>query len=624
MDPLEFLVRHAPFDALSAAGRERIAAALEITWARAGDAILRSGEANRFLYAVRKGHVRLELDGQQVAELGPGEVFGVTVLAAGDESPRLDVTAGSDCLLYRLGRDTVRGLCDAEPAFARFFLDRLAERLRRLTESQAMSVTSDLGRRVGDLVRRRPVTLSLPPVPVPADAAAAPVAGPVTVEEAARTMDAARVSSVLLVEDGEEHPVGILTDRDLRRVLARGLGGDAPVREVMTAPVDWLDAATPGSEALLHMLRSGRRHLVLEDGGRLLGVVTQSDLLRNHLQSPAALLETIAAAAAASDLAGYADRVATMVETLHRSGVEATDVGRLVAALNDALSARLLALAEAELLGQAGPPPCDYAWIVFGSEGRQEQSFLTDQDNALIYADDSAAAGAYFERLARCGVDSLLAVGFPPCQGGFMATNWCLPRDEWARRFSSWIEEPDPENLMRVANFFDWRRVAGGLDLEPLEDIVRRSAERKLFIAQLARASMKKRPPLGLLHRIVEDEGGVDLKSGALMPIAGLARLFALEAGTRGGSTLRRLRRAASAGVVSEDGAEVLAEAFRFTFGLRLESQLADREAGRPITHYVDLDRLSAGERRHLREAFLAVDRMQKATEMRLATGQLG
>lgn len=616
MDPLDFLVDHAPFEALSAAGRERVAVALEITWARGGEAIIQRDGANAYLYTVRQGHVRLELDGQRVVELGPGEIFGLTSLVEGDEPPRLDVTADSDCLLYRLHRDTVRNLCDREPAFARFFLDRLAERLRRLTESQAVALTSDLGRRVGDLVRRQPMTLQL------RDDADAD--GPVTVGDVARAMDVARVSSLLLLQDGEAKPAGIVTDRDLRRALARGLGVDTLVRDIMTSPVDWLDVATPGAEALLHLLRSGRHHLVLEDGGRLHGVVTQSDLLRHHLESPAALLETIQAAPDAGTLAGYADRVAVMVETLHTSGVEAVDIGRVVAALNDALSSHLLTLAETALTAELGPPPCDHAWIVFGSEGRQEQSFLTDQDNALIYADDTDAARAWFERLAKRGVDSLLTVGFPPCKGGFMATNWCLPCDAWGRRFASWIEEPEPENLMRVVNFFDWRSVHGGLDLEPLEDIVRHARERKLFIGQLARASMQKRPPLGLLHRIVEDEGGVDLKSGALMPVSGLARLFALEAGLRNGSTLHRLRRAARHGVVSEDGVEVLSEAFRFAFALRLRHQLVDRRAGREISNHIDLDQLTADERRHLRETFMAIDRLQKATEQRLDTGHLG
>ncbi|MDY7094628.1 MAG: DUF294 nucleotidyltransferase-like domain-containing protein [Acidobacteriota bacterium] len=617
LDPLDFLTRHAPFDGLSAAGRERVAGALEITWSRDGDTLIQRGEANAFLYILRKGQVQLELDGQRVADLGTGELFGLTSLTSGDELPRLDVIATTDCLLYRLPRQTVQTLADAEPAFARFFLDRLAQRLRMLTESQATALTSDLGRTVGELVQRPPVTLRL-------DAEGA-AAGGVTVGDAARTMDGAGVSSVLLLEEGSERPAGILTDRDLRgRVLAQGLGVDTPVRQVMTSPVTWIDAATPGAEALVHLLRAGHHHLVLEEEGRLAGVVTVSDLLRSQLQSPTALLDRIQRAGQPEDLQDYGERVAATVETLYRSRVPAVDIGRVVAALNDALAARLLELAQDELAAELGPPPCDYGWIVFGSEGRQEQSFLTDQDNALVFEQDSEAAHRYFQALARRGVDSLLTVGFPPCAGGFMATHWCLPLDEWRRRFTGWIEEPDPENLMRVANFFDWRSVSGGLDLEPLEAIVRGAHQRKLFIGQLARASMRKRPPLGLLHRIVEEEGGVDLKSGALMPVSGLARLFALEAGRRSGSTLRRLERAARAEVVSDDGAEVLTEAFRFAFSLRLRTQLDQRRAGRPLTNHVLLDDLSAGERRHLKEAFLAIRRMQEATEQRLVTGPLG
>lgn len=617
MDPIDFLCALAPFDTLTPEGRERLAAALEITWTRAGEEIIQRGASNTYLYTVRKGKVSLEVDGQRVVEIGSGEIFGLTSLTAGDELARLDATADSDCLLYRLPGEVVSRLCDAEPALARFFIDGLAQRLRRLTDAQTVTLTSDLGRPVGDLVQRQAVTLCL--------RAEGEGRTESTVGDAARVMDAARVSSVLLLAEGEQRPVGIITDRDLRgRVLARGRGVDTPVRDVMSSPVAWIDAATPGAEALIHLLRSGRHHLVLEEHGALKGVVTSSDLLRSQLQSPTALLEIIEGARSAADLTGYADRVAATVETLHRSGVDAVDVGRVVAALSDALASRLLTLVKDELAEGGELPPCDYAWIVFGSEGRQEQSFLTDQDNALIYEEDTAAARTYFERFARRGVDSLLAVGIPPCQGGFMATNWCLPRDEWGRRFTAWIAEPEPENLMRVANFFDWRTVAGGLDLEPLETIVRRSAEHKIFIRQLARASMRKRPPLGLLHRIVEEKGGIDLKSGALMPVSGLARLFALEAGFRSGSTLRRLRRATRAGVVSEDGATLLTEAFRFAFGLRLRAQLADRRAGRPISNHVDLAQLTTAEQRHLREAFLAIERMQKATEQRLGTTQLG
>lgn len=611
MDPLEFLSQHAPFDSLSEDGRRRIGDALEITWERSGRRILERGEIDPYLYALRKGNVRLELDGQQVAHLGPGQIFGLTSLGGGDAPLRLDVVAESDCLLYRVPAGVVRSLCESEPEFSHFFFESLAGRLRKLADSQTLALTSDLGLEVGDLVRRAPVTMALDEP------------GP-SVGDAARAMQAARVSSVLLLRAGESHPAGIVTDRDLRRALAEGLGPDTPVAEIMTSPVECLDTATPGAEALLYLLQTGRHHLVLERGDTLHGVVTHSDLLRRHLQSPSALLDWIRSTPSPDELQGYAERVAQTVETLHRSGVEATQIGRVVAALNDGLCSRLLTLAEDGLREELGPPPCEYAWIVFGSEGRQEQSFLTDQDNALVFRDETGDARAYFARLAARGVASLMTVGFPECQGGFMATNWCLPLSEWTQRFSRWIAQPEPENLMSVANFFDWRSVHGGLDLEPLEDVVRSARSNRRFLGQLARASMRKRPPLGLMRRIVEDEGGVDLKSGALMPISGLARLFALEGGERSGSTVRRLQRAVRAETLSADGAELLVEAFRFAFGLRLRRQLADRAAGRPITNHVGLADLSAGERRHLKEAFLAVERMQKATEQRFDTGMLG
>jgi CBS domain-containing protein len=221
-------------------------------------------------------------------------------------------------------------------------------------------------------------------------------------------------------------------------------------------------------------------------------------------------------------------------------------------------------------------------------------------------------------------VGNLVTVGFPPCAGGFMATNWHRPLAAWNRLFSGWIEQPEPEALLEAANFFDYRAIHGGLDLEPLEQIVRAGSGRRLFLAQMARAALDLRPPLGMLHGIRESPAGVDLKAGALMPIVGLARIFALEAGDRHGSTLHRLRTARRAGKISESGAELLTEAFRFTFGLRLRHHLESRRAGREIDNHVHLDDLSPGERRHLKEAFLVIDKMQRATADRLDLHRLG
>lgn len=177
---------------------------------------------------------------------------------------------------------------------------------------------------------------------------------------------------------------------------------------------------------------------------------------------------------------------------------------------------------------------------------------------------------------------------------------------------------------MKAANFFDFRTVHGGLELDQLEEILDRSGSQRLFIAHFAKAAMEMRPPLGFLHRIREDAKGIDLKASVIMPVVGLARVFALEAGERGGSTLRRLLAAQRARIVSEEGYELLTEAFRFAFTLRMRTQLEQRRRGEKITNRVRLDDLTPAERRHLKEAFVAVHRMQSATGQRLAVDRLG
>ena len=101
-----------------------------------------------------------------------------------------------------------------------------------------------------------------------------------------------------------------------------------------------------------------------------------------------------------------------------REGARASHITRVVAELNDRLIAKILELAEAKL----GPPPVPYCWVVMGSEGRREQTFKTDQDNALIYADpaeeDRARAGEYFEALAVFAQEALERCGYPRCPGG--------------------------------------------------------------------------------------------------------------------------------------------------------------------------------------------------------------
>ena len=110
---------------------------------------------------------------------------------------------------------------------------------------------------------------------------------------------------------------------------------------------------------------------------------------------------------------------------------------RTIAALNDALSRRAIDLVrERHRLGDI-----DWCWLALGSEGRGEQTFTTDQDNALLFvAPDASETPARRERLLAFARDvnaSLDRLGFPLCTGNVMAGNaeLCLSTEEWKEKF---------------------------------------------------------------------------------------------------------------------------------------------------------------------------------------------
>lgn len=440
----------------------------------------------------------------------------------------------------------------------------------------------------------------------------------VNVAQAAQAMQTARVGSILI---GSEPP-GIVTDRDLRgRVLAAGLGPDTVISQVMSRPLVTIDSGAPAFAALRLMLEENIHHLIVTEEGKIVGVISATDLLLLDGQNPLYLRSVIEKWGESHVAAvNYAEEIGNLVHTLHDSGLAAIHISQLVSSLNDALVKRFVALAIERL----GPAPTPFAWIVFGSEGRLEQTLLTDQDNALIYQHDSDAARDYFAALAKQVVDALIRAGFPPCAGGFMATHWCKPLAAWQELFTDWIRLPKPQALLEAAIFFDFRPVAGTLPLNALEEIVGAAKSEKLFLSHLARGALDFYPPLGFFNRLRSENGKIDLKKGAIAPIVGLARVAAIAAGARERSTLERLEIAkTSSSLLSRDDATTLADIFPMLFQLRLSAQLSARASKASIDHNVRLADLTELQRRHLKEALVIIKQIQNGVRAAWQLDQL-
>jgi len=590
IDPVAYLRSIAPFRALPPALFEDAAGEIEVAFFPAGTRLAHAGgKPLEHLYVIRKGSVRLDRGGQTLQVLEEGELFGYTSLIA--QAATLDVVAEEDLLAYRVPGAAFRRLL-ADASFASHFALGLSARLRAsLEHSPVATFQPDLSVRVDALVRR-------PPAWVAADA---------TVGEAARIMGEEGISSVLV----RSEPPGIVTDRDLRkRVLGAGLGPDLPVARVATAPLRTVAGETPLYDAWALLLEAGLHHLPVTRDGAIVGVLTAGDVLRSTAQGPVAVLRSIERLASRESLPGYADRIRVMASSLLAGGLEASIIARLVARLNDALLRPILRWAEADL----GPPPAPYAWIVFGSEGRMEQTLLTDQDNALVYADAGAADAGWYEAFAERVNADLEAAGFPECPGGYMARRWRGPLAEWTSRFEGWIDVPTPKALLVACIFFDFRRVGGELDLEPLERVLARAAERPVFLRFLAKDALGFRPPATMVLRLRGESSIVDLKRHGISPVVALARRFALETRSQPRSTFARLEAAVRAGLLEEEVSATVAETYRFLLGLRLRLQLRALAEGLPVTNKVKLAELASIERSRLKDALREIRAWQDAS----------
>ncbi|MDT8408275.1 MAG: DUF294 nucleotidyltransferase-like domain-containing protein [Wenzhouxiangellaceae bacterium] len=603
-DLTDFLHTVTPFSELSEAAVERIAGQLQIRYSSEGESLGRFEPPGQDgLFIIRKGAVELlDSDQQRLERRSEGELFGHRI----NFDPAVEgyqVRAIEDCLIWSLSADRLETILKHHPAVAEFLSASHGGRLR--SEAFARRSLETLG----ELPLRRPVT-----------------AGPDdSIVECARAMAREQVSCMPIVSD--QGLVGIITDRDLRaRVIAAGLDPNSDVSRIMTGEPATVTTRARIDHALVEMMRLGIHHLpVINEAGKLAGVVSSGDLMRSQSPHPLRLVRDIQRASGPGQVAELARKGPALLAGLVRADGDVSQIGRIAGRITDACTRRLLALAE----DQWGPPPRPYAWLAFGSQARLEQGLISDQDNGLLLADapedQHRQHSTYFERLANYVCDGLNDCGYIFCPGGVMAKGeWRMSYTDWRRRFEGWIREPEPKSVMQSSIFFDLRAVAGDREMARRlhADVLQKARDSEIFRRFLAAESMTHKPPLGLFRQFVQERGGeqshgLNLKKRGVIPIVDLARVRALEGAVGVVHTEERLQATAQARLITERDADDLIHALRFIGNIRLKHQARQLEAGETPDHLVDPSELSGLHRRYLRSAFGIVDSAQKALAQR-------
>ncbi len=426
----------------------------------------------------------------------------------------------------------------------------------------------------------------------------------------------ARGAGSVLVTDGDGGLLGILTRHDLPRVMLDGAFTlDRPVGEVMSRPVHSLTDEDTGLDAALMMGEHGIRHVPITRRGRLVGIVSERDLFvlqRNSLQQVGLQIRQAADLAA---LQRAAAGIRALAGQLQRQGVGARQLTALVSHLNDRLTQRLIVLhAEAE-----GIDLRSLCWVALGSEGRGEQTLTSDQDNAIVLVDGMPAAKAERIRAWARGVNEALdACGYPLCQGGIMAGEpaCCLPQADWLERFTRWIDQGSPQDLLNAAIFFDFRALAGDAALlAPLSArVAERIAATPRMLHQMALNALLHRPPLDWLGRVDGGtDGCLDLKLQGTALFVDAARILSLACGLQAVSTRERLLASGRHLRLAAREYESWALAFDHLQELRLRAQLDPGGAG---GNRLALDRLSDLDRRILAAALRQARGLQQRIEL--------
>ena len=542
-----------------------------------------------------------------------GDFFGLRSFACGDIS-RDTVVAAEDTTCYLIKKETVVGLLKEHAAFSEFCLRSWMKKLVDMTYKEICDRTLLYGggdkllftNVLNDLATKKLITAS----------------EDITIRDAARLMSDHKISSLVLL-DPEGLPSGMVTDRDLRnKVVSRGRDVDGRVGDIMSVTLIKSEARDYCFEALLKMIRYNIHHLLVVGNGELKGILTGHDLMMLQGTSPLSVAREIEDQDTVDGLVPVSKKIDKIIAILIREGAKASNITRIITEVNDRLLKKILEITELGL----GSPPMGYCWIVYGSEGRKEQTFRTDQDNAIIYEDAEDGrdeADKYFSEFAGRMKNSLMRCGFPPCKADYMASNpkWRQPLKVWKRYFSDWINTPTPEAILQSLIFFDFRPVHGDTLLaERLRAFLGHEIrDKEAFFGHMADVVVKNRPPLDFFGKFIAEKKGplkgkLDLKINGLAPVIDAARLSALEMNVFNTSTLERLMEVRQMKGTASGSADDLGQAFEFLMSLRLRHQFQQLQEGVDPDNFIDPLSLGVMDKTFLKEAFKLILSVQEKT----------
>lgn len=625
-DAASLLKKVTPFHLLDVPVIETVVKSSDIRSYAKGSYVFRQGDPSlQSLFVVLSGSAEITILNELDREVVIGrrntlEFFGETVFLSEEPYPA-SIRAAEELTCLVIPNQIFETVLSRFPEFTGHFSRILAERMRSMYQSLTSDSTASssgidqpMRKRVADLMTVNPVTCR-PDQDISA---------------IAQIMTKSGISS-LIVRDDRGRLLGIITERDLvSKVLARGefvkrlTAADIMSTTLRTVPPDAFYY-----EALLEMVKNKIKHLVVTDeNNQLLGIVTIRDLITSRSTGALSIVNSIEKQVSIDGLAKACKEIDKVLQALVAEKATSNEILQIITEFFDRLTRKVIEVCEREMIAEGyGPPPVAYSWITMGSSGRQEQFVKTDQDNGIIYenvpAEKEEEVARYFHFLAEKVVEGLFRCGFAKCKGNVMASNpfWCRSFNSWRDIITEWLSRLNSENVRLMTIFLDFRHIYGKKSLcDLLRNFVTRSFQKSpTVLLFLAKDDLNHRVPLNFFKQIITEKSKehrnlVNLKGAACVHMVDCLRIFSLREGIVETNTFRRLEELSRRRVFSRDDTELFGTAYETLMMFRIRQSLLQLSRGEQPDNYINPDELSKKDKAALREAFLAVDRLQNLT----------
>lgn len=600
---LDFLNTSAPFDKISDELKNELVKKARLLYLskESQASLLKENEGRLFL--IQSGQFSVKDSHSAVRHLSEGDLFGYSAICEGVDY-ELTVEIDSPGLVYSFSREAFKSTL-ANADVANFFQNTTSDALQNQAVQDSNSMW--LYKALSEVIERPPVMVD----------------HEVSIHFAAGVMSRDNVSSLLVTEN--DKLVGIVTDRDLRnRVVAEALDIGLAINAIMTKKPAMIIQSRTMFDAMALMSEHNIHHLPVIDRAtrQPVGMITTSDVIRNQKGNVLFIIGELSKAQNLYELTRLSWQMPHYFATHAKRPGDFDIAGKVLAQATDIMTRKLIGFYQQN----HGDAPMAYAWIVYGSQAREDQTMGSDQDNGLLLErEPSEEEGEYFKGLSEYVCGGLGKCGIKLCPGDIMASNPKLrvSLDTAVKEAQEWVNQPTNTAIMYFNIFLDARVAAGDIILfRKMQQARAPLLKQKMFLAALARQANDSKVPLSMFQKFTYEKGhklkdAIDLKVKAIAILNNIVRLYALANGLTMPSTLGRLANMPEGSGLSSYDADNLRDIWLFLNRLRWRHQLHNKVTD----NLVSVSDLSSIEKHQLKAAFKAIERSQQGVVMHFSGG---